>query len=82
MFGFIRRIARPFGMLGEKIAEVLNIGRKANAVSDIRNVEKFVDLAPSGLRVRTNPPSNIRGMDGGFYGDMNSYLKSYKYPNS
>jgi len=31
MFGFIRRLARPFGMLGEKIAEVLNIGRKVPA---------------------------------------------------
>jgi len=79
MFGFIRRVARPFGMLGEKIAEVFNIGKKANAVSDLRNVETFENLAPSGLRFR-KPPQEIMGEGGAFYGDMNSMLKSYKYP--
>jgi hypothetical protein len=81
MFGFIRRLNRPFGMIGEKLSEIFRIGKKTNTLSDIRNTERFADLAPSGLRFR-QPPQEIRGMDGGFYGDMNSMLKSYKYPNS
>ena len=83
MFGFIRRVARPFGMLGEKIAEVFNIGRKANAVRDIRNTEEFMDLAPTGLRVRqggfrARPEEVYLGQ--GYYADMNKAIKNYKYP--
>jgi hypothetical protein len=30
MFGFIRRLARPFGMLGEKLSQVFRLGKKTN----------------------------------------------------
>ena len=44
MLGFIKRIARPFGRLGEKLSEVFRIGKKSNVISDIRNAERFEDL--------------------------------------
>ena len=79
MLGFIRKAWRPFASIGEKIGSVFRIGNKAEVVSDMRNVEGFENLAPSGLRFR-QPKGEIMGEGGGFYGDMNSMLKSYKYP--
>tara|TARA_R110000850_G_scaffold167815_1_gene292874 strand:- start:121 stop:453 length:333 start_codon:yes stop_codon:yes gene_type:complete len=30
MFGFIRRLARPFGMIGEKLSQIFRLGKKTN----------------------------------------------------
>ena len=80
MFSFIRRAMRPIAMIGEKIGNIFKIGRKAEVIKDVRNIEPFENLAPTGLRMRKAPPSNIQGLDGGFYGDMNSFMKTYQYP--
>ena len=80
MFGMIKRVGRPFMSLGRKMSEIFGIGRKANLVSDARNLEKFENLAPSGLRQRAEKPSDMLGADGGFYGNMAGYLQSFKYP--
>jgi hypothetical protein len=79
MFGFIRKAFRPIARIGEKMSEIFSIGRKSHLGSDIKNLEAFEDLAPSGLRSRF-PKGEIRTPEGGFYGDMNSYLKSNPYP--
>lgn len=80
MFGFFRKAFRPFASIGEKIGEVLSIGRKSRLGSDIRNLEAFENLAPSGLRSRF-PQTEIRSAEGAFYGNMDSYLNQFKYPN-
>ena len=81
MFGFFRSAMRPFASLGNKMGEFFGIGRKmARATSDLRNLEAFEDLAPSGLRSRF-PTPEIRSAEGGFYGNMDSYLNQFKYPN-
>ena len=77
----IKNFGRPFMKIGSKMGEIFGIGRKANLVSDARNLEKFENLAPSGLRQRGEKPSDMLGADGGFYGTMAGYLKSFKYPN-
>lgn len=80
MFAFIRRAFRPIAMIGEKLGEVFKIGSKAGrGISDIRNTEPFLNLAGEGLRYRP-PPQELMGVGGGFYGDMTSMLKSFKYP--
>lgn len=56
MFGMIKRVGRPIANLGRKMGEIFGIGRKANLVSDARNLEKFENLAPSGLRQRAEKP--------------------------
>jgi hypothetical protein len=80
MLGFIRRAWRPIASIGEKISNIFKIGRKAEVISDLRNIEKFENLAPAGLRVRSNPPSDVLAPRGDFYGNMDGYLKSYRYP--
>ena len=80
MFSFIRRAMRPIAMIGEKVGNIFKIGRKAEVISDIRNVEKFENLAPSGLRMRKKPPSDLMTPDGAFYGNMDGYLSGFKYP--
>ena len=80
MLGFIRRAFRPIAMIGEKIGNVFKIGRKAEVINDIRNVERFENLAPAGLRTRKMPPSDIMTPEGAFYGNMDSYLSGFKYP--
>ena len=80
MFGMIKRVGRPFMTLGKKFGEIFGVGRKVNLVSDARNLEKFENLAPSGLRQRAEKPSDMLGSDGGFYGNMAGYLSSFKYP--
>jgi len=80
MFGMIKRVGRPIANLGRKMGEIFGLGRKANLVSDARNLEKFENLAPSGLRQRGEKPSDLLGADGGFYGNMTGYLSSFKYP--
>ena len=79
MFSFIRRALRPIAMIGEKVGNIFKIGRKAEVIKDVRNTEPFLNLAGEGLRFRP-PPPEVRGMDGGFYGDMNSMLRGFKYP--
>ena len=81
MFGMIKKFSRPFMSLGKKMSEIFGVGRKTHLVSDARNLEKFENLAPSGLRQRAEKPSDMLGADGGFYGNMEGYLKSFKYPN-
>ena len=77
----IKRVGMPIKNLGRKMSEIFGIGRKANLVSDARNLHQFEDLARPGLRQRAEKPSNMLGADGGFYGNMEGYLKSFKYPN-
>ena len=81
MFAMIKKFSRPFMSLGKKFGEIFGIGRKSTLVSDARNLEKFEDLAPSGLRQRAAKPSDMLGADGGFYGSMAGYLSSFKYPS-
>ena len=81
MFGMFKRVGRPFMALGRKFNQIFRIGRKSEpVVSDIRNFEKFENLAPSGLRQRTTKPSDMLGSDGGFYNNMAGYLSSFQYP--
>ena len=81
MFGFFRSAMGTFASLGSKIGEFFGIGRKvARATSDLRNLEAFEDLAPSGLRSRF-PQPDMRAPDGSFYGNMEGYLSNFKYPN-
>tara|TARA_R110000744_G_scaffold29638_1_gene70576 strand:- start:541 stop:786 length:246 start_codon:yes stop_codon:yes gene_type:complete len=80
MIGFIRKGFRPFLSIGQKIGRIFKIGRKAELVSDMRNLEKFENLAPSGLRQRGEKPSDMFGGNKGFYGNMDGYLQSFKYP--
>tara|TARA_R110001592_G_scaffold278805_1_gene546124 strand:+ start:152 stop:397 length:246 start_codon:yes stop_codon:yes gene_type:complete len=81
MFGFMRSVMRPFASLGSKMGEFFGIGRKvARASSDLRNLEAFEDLAPSGLRSRF-PAPEMRAPDGSYYGNMEGYLSNFKYPN-
>ena len=80
MFAMIKKFSRPFMSLGKKFGEIFGIGRKSTLVSDARNLEKFENLAPSGLRQRAAKPSDMLGADGGFYGSMAGYLSSFKYP--
>tara|TARA_R110001592_G_scaffold346227_1_gene638693 strand:+ start:29 stop:274 length:246 start_codon:yes stop_codon:yes gene_type:complete len=81
MFGMIKKFSRPIANLGRKMTEIFGIGRKANLVSDARNLEQFENLAKPGLRQRAEKPSDMLGADGAFYGNMEGYLKSFKYPN-
>ena len=78
MFSFLRRAMRPIAMIGEKMGNVFKIGRKAEVIKDIRNVEKFENVMP--LRMRKTPPSDLMTPDGAFYGNMESYLGGFKYP--
>ena len=80
MFGMIKKFSRPIANLGRKMTEIFGIGRKANLVSDARNLEQFENLAKPGLRQRAEKPSDLLGADGGFYGNMAGYLQSFKYP--
>ena len=80
MFAMIKKFSRPFMSLGKKFGEIFGIGRKSTLVSDARNLEKFENLAPSGLRQRAERSSDLLGSDGGFYGNMTGYLSSFKYP--
>ena len=76
MFGFIRRLARPFGMLGEKIAEVLNIGRKIPA--GVVKEKVLVDNIPFKY---TKIPKFMEG--GGSTGlPAGKYLRPYDQMNS
>jgi len=77
----IKRVGIPIKNLGRKMSEIFGVGRKANLVSDSRNLQQFENLAPSGLRQRAEKPSDMLGSDGGFYGNMAGYLSSFKYPN-
>jgi hypothetical protein len=79
MFGFIRKAFRPMARIGEKMSEIFSIGRKSHLGSDIKNIEAFEDIAPSGLRSRF-PKGEVRGPDGAYYADMDAYLKSNPYP--
>ena len=81
MFGMIKKFSRPIANLGRKMTEIFGLGRKTHLVSDARNLEKFENLAPSGLRQRAERPSDLLGSDGGFYGNMTGYLSSFKYPS-
>ena len=81
MFGMIKKVGIPIANLGRKLTKIFGIGRKSTLVSDARNLEKFEDLAKPGLRQRSEKPSDMLGADGGFYGNMEGYLKSFKYPN-
>ena len=82
MFAMIKKFSRPIANLGKKMSEIFGIGRKStHLVSDARNLEQFENLAKPGLRQRAEKPSDILGADGGFYGNMEGYLKSFKYPN-
>jgi hypothetical protein len=47
MIGFIRKGFRPFLSIGQKIGRIFKIGRKAELVSDMRNLEAFENLAPT-----------------------------------
>ena len=76
----IKKFSRPIANLGRKMTEIFGIGRKANLVSDARNLEQFENLAKPGLRQRAEKPSDLLGADGGFYGNMAGYLQSFKYP--
>ena len=79
MFGFIRRLARPFGMLGEKIAEVLNIGRKAKPMGVVKEDVIWRSGGDRFLKVDKFDRGRLRPFDvqqksGGFQGFQPSYF--------
>lgn len=79
MFGFFKRVIRPFATIGRKISNVFNIGRKAEPVIEvIKDADRFVDIAPRGLRNRIPTEVNVGQ---GFYPTMDDALRGYKYPN-
>ena len=81
MFSMIKNFGRPFMVIGRKFNQIFRLGRKAEpVVSDIRNLQQFENLAPSGLRQRSEKPSDIYGPNKEFYGNMAGYLNAFKYP--
>ena len=80
MFSMIKNFGRPFMTIGKKMGKIFGIGKKTHLVSDTRNLEKFEDLARPGLRQRSERSSDMLGADKAFYGNMEGYLSSFKYP--
>ena len=82
MFGFLRKVLRPFASIGEKIGEIFSIGRKAKPMGVFRE-KVLVDNVPFNYMniPKSVPSQEVRGMAGGFYGDNTSMLNQFKYPN-
>ena len=58
MFGFLRKGLRPFASIGEKIGEILSIGRKSKPVGQI--IEPVIESRPMVKSfAETFDPSNI-----------------------
>jgi hypothetical protein len=56
MFSFIRRVFRPIGYIGQKLKNMFRIGRKAEVVREVRNVENII---PDAVRIPNYSPDHI-----------------------
>jgi len=88
MFGFIKRIGRPFVAIGKKFGEIFNIGRKGQAQGVLREqvlnntANKFIDIPKyykGGGSTGLPSGSYLRPYDnltksGGFVGERSSYI--------
>jgi len=88
MFGFIKRIGRPFVAIGKKFGEIFNIGRKAQAQGVLReqvlnnSANKFIDIPKyykGGGSTGLPSGSYLRPYDelnkaGGYVGNTSSYI--------
>ena len=88
MFGFIKRVGRPFMALGRKMGEIFNIGRKGqaggvlqeqvlnNSSFTYKNIPKFHKGGGSTGLPKGNylRPYDNMTTGGGFVGERSSYI--------
>jgi hypothetical protein len=88
MFGFIKRIGRPFMAIGRKMGEIFNLGKKGQAQGVLREqvlnntANKFIDIPKyysGGGSTGLPKGSYLRPYDelnkaGGYVGNVSSYI--------
>ena len=75
MFGFFKSAFRPFVALGQKVGNMLGIGRKISRPMGVV-VEPLEDF----VRVRKGGLSAFQSDPGKFYGSAKGALSDFKYP--
>ena len=76
MFGFFKSAFRPFVALGQKIGNMMGIGRKI-----ARPMGVVVEPLEDFVKVRKFGPSAFQGGSAGkFYGSVDGMLSDFKYP--
>lgn len=88
MFGFFKRIGRPFATIGRKFSQIFNLGRKAQPAGVMREqvlnntANRFIDIpkfyqggGSSGLPAGNYlRPYDEIGKSGGYVGNISSYI--------
>ena len=75
MFGFFKSAFRPFASIGQKIGNMLGIGRKI-----ARPVGVVIEPLEDFVRVRKGGLSAFQSEAGKFYGSAGGALSDFKYP--
>jgi len=75
MFGYFKSMIRPFASIGQKIGEMMGIGRKV-----VRPTGVVIEPLADFVKVRQGGLSAFQAEPGKFYGSASGAIADFKYP--